>query len=292
MSKFSGKCDLYDHISMLKTYPDPENSNRLISNFDECFEIFKKRTNGVIYKNVKVELTKYNVDKFIAIDKLLSKKVNEKGKTIYVYWNKEYKTLKTLNKKGYTATMPIYFNSLYDIAEYLPCTIATGGISKESEYIVIGSSEVEKRMLYALSNADFERIKELSHYREELSDWLVEKAKLEDLSVTLRKKLENKSNDNITVALIENTLLKAVKDYFKTNDGVYLTVDTLGYVYKDKIATNAIIRGRYGIYHSFETGKEKENFEKNFEYIFDNKTNSCPILLALDFTNKILKGGE
>lgn len=292
MSKFSGKCDLYDHISTLKTYPDPENSNRSISNFDECFKIFKERTNGIIYKYAKVELTKYNVDKFIAIDKLLSKKVDEKGKTIYIYWNKEYKTLKALNKKGYIATMPIYFNSLYDIAEYLPCTIACGGISKESEHIIIGSSEVEERMLYALSNADFERIKELSRYREELSNWIVEKAKSEDLSVTLRKKLENKSNDNITVALIEDTLLKAVKDYFKANDGVYLTVDTLGYVYEDKIATNAIIRGHYGIYHSFETGKEKENFEKNFEYIFDNKANSCPISLALDFTNKILKGGE
>lgn len=291
MSKFSGKCDLYDHITMLKTYPDPENSNRLISNFDECFEIFKKRTNGVIYKHVQVELTKFNIDKFIAIDKLLSKKVNEKGKTIYTYWNKEYKTLKALNKKGYIAAMPIYFNSIYDIVQYLPYTISYSS-SKESEYIILGSSEVEERILYALSNADFERIKELSHYREDLSDWVVKEAKSEDLSITLRKKLENKSNDNITVALIEITLLQAVKDYFKTNDGIYLVVDTVGYIYEDKIATNIIVRGHYGIYHSFETGKEKENFEKNFEYIFDNKTNSCPISLALDFTNKILKGGE
>ena len=57
MSKFSGKCDLYDHIMMEKTYPDSKNPNILISNELECFEIFKKRTGGKLYQHLKIELT-------------------------------------------------------------------------------------------------------------------------------------------------------------------------------------------------------------------------------------------
>jgi hypothetical protein len=56
MSKFSGKCDLYDHVMMEKTYPDPNNKNILVSDELECFEIFKKRTGGILCQSRKVKL--------------------------------------------------------------------------------------------------------------------------------------------------------------------------------------------------------------------------------------------
>ena len=56
MSRFSGKCDLFDHMCMEKhrtkdgsdKKEDLEKASVLYSDPVECFEIFKKKTGGVL----------------------------------------------------------------------------------------------------------------------------------------------------------------------------------------------------------------------------------------------------
>ena len=148
MSIWSGKCDLADHISMMKhrtkdgsdKKEDLDKARVLYSDDMECFEIFKKRTGGVIYQQVKLELTKFNIDKEIEINEHLEKFVNENGKTIYKYYGQEFKTLKSLNKYGYYIKKEIHFQTLLDIIPYYPY-IVTICCSNEGKETVVISSE-------------------------------------------------------------------------------------------------------------------------------------------------------
>lgn len=153
MSRWSGKCDLYDHIMMEKTYPKDDNPYVLVSDEMECFNIFKQKTGGKIYQKFRLELTKYNIDKEIEKvnnPNVLTKRQNKtirntkKGKVevvhqVYVLYGVEYKNLKAVNERGYYATREITFNTLLDIIPYYPYIISFSCCSQNEEHVVIGS---------------------------------------------------------------------------------------------------------------------------------------------------------
>lgn len=169
MSKYSGQYDLADAISMEKTYPSPQNPNILISDEMECFEIFKKRTGGVIYQSIPVELTKKNINFFLKTDKNLDKNTENE----YTYYSRTFKTLKELNKFGYYIKKPIKFDTLLDIIPYYPYTIALSYCKPEGEYVVISresritASENESYYYgYEYSSASYYREQLQKHYIE------------------------------------------------------------------------------------------------------------------------------
>ena len=162
MSVVSGKADLLDHIYMEKQYPvNPNNPHSpLVSDLMECFKIFKTKTGGVIYQHEEVDVNVLNqflvekmCDKFKIIEHKV-KKVDNRYKDkckehiyyTYKYWDKEYKTLKELNKKGVYITKEITFNYLEDLIPYFPYVIAFASCDENSETIVIANeSEPEER---------------------------------------------------------------------------------------------------------------------------------------------------
>lgn len=141
MSRFSGKCDLYDYIMMAS-----EDMNEM-----ECFNKFKKETGGVIYQHFKLELNEYNIDNEIKLVNnpfVLSKrevpwdddKIHKTKKFVYTYWGKDYFSLKELNKKHYYALKEIRFETLLDIIPYYPYIVSVSNSKDGNTYMVISSS--------------------------------------------------------------------------------------------------------------------------------------------------------
>lgn len=161
MSKFSGRCDLYDHMLMEKMYPSESNPNILEADEFECFEIFKKRTNGVIYQHQKVEVTENNQD-FVAAnckqfeittqtitvpDRRCKGRVRVTKLYSYTYYGKEYPTLKELNKKEVYITIPIKFETILDLIPYYPYVISFCASDAEGETVYIANkSETDYRV--------------------------------------------------------------------------------------------------------------------------------------------------
>lgn len=126
MSKLTGKCDLYDHVYEIGSYGHPVNKK-------EKFEIFKQRTNGTIYMEVPVVLTKKNVKYFLEHDDRLS--LTDKGE--YQYLRQIFRTLNKLNKFGYRYKRPIKFETMLDLVPYLShvITFMVSNVEKEVVYI-------------------------------------------------------------------------------------------------------------------------------------------------------------
>ena len=136
MSKFSGKCDLYDHIMMEKMTPSKDNPNILESDDFECFEIFKKRTGGVIYQSFKVDLDDYIAQEEAKTSKILTcepyeeeiadKRCKNGKKTVkkykYTFYGKPM-TLAEINKFGYYTDKEIRFDDILDLVPYFPYII-------------------------------------------------------------------------------------------------------------------------------------------------------------------------
>lgn len=131
MSKYTGKCDLYDHVFMIGCRGTTDDMSEL-----EKFEIFKKRTGGVIYTHFPLELTKFNIDneiKLVNNPDVLSR--NEDG--TYTYYLTKYKNLKQLNKHKYYAVKEIHFDDILDLFPYLTHIISMMGSDENSEHIYI-----------------------------------------------------------------------------------------------------------------------------------------------------------
>lgn len=159
MSKFSGKCDLYDHMMMEKHRTadgsdDPEEIKKahvLYSDELECFEIFKQKTGGVIHQHQLITVTEQNqmmvaekCDHFEVIeyfDTVPDKRKKGGYRNIvtytYRYWGRDYDTLKELNKHGVYITIDIHFDTILDLIPYYPYVIAMSYSSEDSEYVVI-----------------------------------------------------------------------------------------------------------------------------------------------------------
>lgn len=163
MSVFSGKCDLFDLISMMKhrtkdgsdEKEDLEKASVLYSDELECFEIFKQRTNGVIHQHKVMEVTPYNYSEvaeltkgqFEAIPHTKTvpdkrQKSGERTDTYYTYkyWGKEYLSLKELNKRKVYITIDIRFDTILDLIPYYPY-IVSSSCSNDEELTVYVSNE-------------------------------------------------------------------------------------------------------------------------------------------------------
>lgn len=151
MSKFCGKCDLYDHIYMIG---QKEDETEL-----ECFERFKKETNGTLYQDIRIEITKNNIDALIEYSEKTEDifGITKEGK-IYKYFGREYPTFKKLIKDNpyFYKTREIHFETIIDLVKYYPYIITRMSSSKNddgerSSHIVISSRsfldmEREERM--------------------------------------------------------------------------------------------------------------------------------------------------
>lgn len=185
MSKFSGKCDLYDHIMMEKTYPDPNNKNILISDELECFEIFKKRTGGILRQSHKVKLDNWNIDYWInyyANPERLSKEAHttikedkrcKNGKRevttyTYTYLGTKYNSLRDLNDNGFYGTIEIKFNTLLDLLPYYPYIITMMCSDQEQETIYISNSSYVDMYMNDVVNYSEPSFRMIEIYRETL----------------------------------------------------------------------------------------------------------------------------
>jgi hypothetical protein len=187
MSQFSGKSDLADTIFMQKMYPmypGKENSP-LTSDEMECFNIFKEKTGGRIHQHFSLELSESNIDfeiKNVNNPRILSKREviredgdnNTKPKYVYIYWGKEYNSLKEINKKGYYATKSIWFNTLLDIIPYYPYIVSfmSGGDDGKLFVVISGQSYVDHQEEEARKYGYINSM--TNYYRTALQDHYVE----------------------------------------------------------------------------------------------------------------------
>jgi hypothetical protein len=161
MSCVSGKCDFLDHLSMMKhrtkegsdNPKDLKNASVLYSDLYECFEIFKKRTGGVVYQHKKIkEINTFNQD-FIkkhcpaleiiknsttTVDKRFKNGIKEKESYTYKYYGKEY-TAKELSKKGIYITIEIHLDTLLEAIPYFPYIVVACSSNKDKETIVLSN---------------------------------------------------------------------------------------------------------------------------------------------------------
>lgn len=164
MSKFSGKCDLYDTLSM---YGDDEL---------EAFRKFKKATDGTLYQHRRITVTKYNREWVKKNCTFNMSQFDFKDNT-YTYWGVEYKSLKSLNKVGVYVTVPIHFNTLLDLIPYYPYIISEQYSNKEHTYIFLSrKSYVETMISNALNNSisDDVDVGRFDFYKEELQKHYLE----------------------------------------------------------------------------------------------------------------------
>lgn len=194
MSCMSGACDLYDHIMMERQYPlyPGDDHSPLVSDEMECFKIFKQKTGGVMYQHKLLKLTPWNIDAEIKKQnnpKILSKVEHketikderskkgsrEKVSYTYMYYGKEYLSLKALNKKRYYTTVEIRFEELIDIIPYYPYAIAACFSSEGRKHIILANiSEVEEDEARALEGGFKSRA---YHYRHALQEHYLEVVK-------------------------------------------------------------------------------------------------------------------
>lgn len=190
MSKFSGKCDLYDHISMEKMEPSPTNPNILISDDDECFEIFKRKTDGKIYQHIKIELTDSNIENEIRYNNHLSREevrlvrndnryksgVKEIIQYVYHYLGQTFYSLKDLNKFGYIGTKTIEFETIFDLIPYFPYLISFACCNQNSETIFISDkSYVDEEYLEHRQYGHTSKM--CSYYKKELQNYYFSKVR-------------------------------------------------------------------------------------------------------------------
>lgn len=195
MSIFSGKCDLCDHIAGQGGWHD-RNGNPVkmgdgvgayYSDEMKDFEVFKKKTGGVIHQYMRIVVTEWN-QKLVAKkclgfeffehkeqipDKRRKEGYREKIYYTYKYYGKEYDSLKELNKKHVYITKDIHFDTLLDIIPYYPYIVSFCCSSDGKETVYISDrSFVEEEEESALEHGwersltDYYRKELQNHYRE------------------------------------------------------------------------------------------------------------------------------
>lgn len=179
MSRFSGKCDLYDTIYTLS------NKQEL-----EAFEEFKKRTNGTIYQAIETVLSKYNIAQEVKTNPQLTyeqievKVPDKRRKDGYrieykykiTYYGKTYNSFDEVNKERYFAVKHIKFDTIIDLCKYYPYIVAVMCSNPESTYVQIATkSEIdswyEKGLYWGTEHFL------LQHYENELTQEYIRLAK-------------------------------------------------------------------------------------------------------------------
>lgn len=160
MSKFSGKCDLADHIFGCGGYFDKDGNSVKFGQKDVgCyysdewldFLAFKKKTDGTLYQHKNVKVNSYNKDDikkyckafdYKEVRTKIEDKRNKDGfreeiSYIYTYYGKEY-TEKELNKKGGVyITVEIKFDTLLDLIQYYPYLVSVSYCSEDKQIVYI-----------------------------------------------------------------------------------------------------------------------------------------------------------
>ena len=153
MSRYSGCCDLYDHISGLGGWFDKDGkpvkfgkASRYYSDEMLDFIEFKRQTGGVIHQHKKVKVSKWNQEdvknhcpgfNFTKHTRKISDKrcrsgFREETYYTYTYYGKEYGSLDELNKKGVYVTIDIHFNTLLDLIPYYPYIVSACSHNSDS----------------------------------------------------------------------------------------------------------------------------------------------------------------
>ena len=236
MSLFSGKCDLYDDI-MIQHFrtksgsdkkEDLDKANVYYSDELECFNEFKKKTGGVIYQHQEIKVTEQNQDLVAKLNgsfKIIELPLEEnqrKHRYIYLYFGKEYKNLKEVNKKGIFITKEIHFNTLLDLIPYYP-------------YLVTMSNSSNEKMTVYISQESFVDTQERSFLQTGIESTMYEyyKKELQKHYIEVVQKYYTPKQENIIFELVkfdENRVGKTqypiddrfeVKWFFKDKDVRY-----------------------------------------------------------------------
>ena len=223
MSKFSGKCDLYDHIMMQKHYQSETNPNVYVSDEMECFELFKKATGGVIYQDVKLIVSELNQElvselcDYFHYHPVPKKSDRSKQKFIYRYFGKEM-SLKELNKKGIYVSVPIHFKTLLDIIPYYPYLVTCAISNNGKQRITISSksyvdTQAQEYLNYGhLPCIDYRKFLQ-EHYIEVVTRYFNPDAEGRRITKTFKIKSDSDlSNFRIWEALDENWDIEVVRD--------------------------------------------------------------------------------
>lgn len=168
MSRYSSKCDLADTIAGRGGCFDKDGNpvedickgpGVLYSDPMKDFEAFKKATGGVLHQHIKVKVDEWNQDyvkshcpgfDFTKHTEVREDKRCKEGKKeyyyyTYTYFNKEYKTLKELNKHGVYITKNVYFDTILELIPYYPYIVVTMYSSKDEMHVVISDRGYEER---------------------------------------------------------------------------------------------------------------------------------------------------
>lgn len=192
MSIYSGKCDLCDHISGMGGWYDrdsnpvkfgDENVHVYYSDEMQDFIEFKRKTGGVMYQHMRIEVTEWNQDliekkckgfKVNKHTKIVSDKRTKTGEKeityyTYTYYGKEYNNLKELNKKHVYITKEIHFDTLLDIIPYYPYIVSSSFSDKDKMIVYLSSkSYVDEQEESAYKNGREGSF--MTYYRKELQD--------------------------------------------------------------------------------------------------------------------------
>lgn len=181
MSQLSGKADLYTHICFEKTY---DKGSYKESDILECFEIFKKKTGGVIYQHKPITVTVSNQNywskelgfeivkhKSMVPDFRYKNHFRENIHYTYTYHDKEYKSLKDLNKQNLYFDCKIRFDTLIDLIPYFPYLVTIAACTREKETIFIANkSYVESQFEESFNFSSGPNYSSFNYYRTELSN--------------------------------------------------------------------------------------------------------------------------
>ena len=153
MGRFSGRCDLCDHIAGLGGWFDKDGNSvelgrasRYYSDEMLDFIEFTRQTGGVIHQHKKVTVSEWNQEDVKnhcpgfnftkhtrkIPDNRYKDKFREETYYTYTYYGKEYTSLKELNKKNVYITIDIHFNTLLDLIPYYPYIVSACSHNSDS----------------------------------------------------------------------------------------------------------------------------------------------------------------
>lgn len=133
MSMFSGKCDLYDCIYALFSYKAEKDSE------DAMFEKFRRKTGGVIYIPVRVQLSDRNEGKLLSMSSpyAFSKALDGK-RHHYLCCGKLFRSQKSINRAGgIVLERPVHFSTRMELVPYYGYLIAQAVSSGGHTHIVL-----------------------------------------------------------------------------------------------------------------------------------------------------------
>ena len=146
MSQFSPRCDLWDHVFSIGCKGTTDEMSDT-----EKFEIFKKRTNGIIHMSLPYRLSDFNIEEEVervnddrvlsfreetkmVSDKRCKNGYREKRTRTYIYRGQEYKKLSEIQ---YYATIDIHFDEILDLVPFFGCVTSFLVSDKDGEYVCI-----------------------------------------------------------------------------------------------------------------------------------------------------------